>query len=275
MKAFEKLDGSTRVLSIVGDPIAQVKSPGGVTQALIDAGLNAVVIPCHVTPADLDVHMRGISVVKNFDGVIVTVPHKFAAYTHCATATERAQFLGAANVMRRNDDGSWHGDMCDGQAFVDGIRVAGCQPEGQTALLVGAGGAGSAIGLALLKAGVARLAIHDGDNARRDQLITRLQTRFGDKVGVGSSDPSGFTLIANATPMGMKAGDPLPVQSDKLRADMFVGDVITAPAVSPLVEAARALGCGTQTGGGMFAAVRELIQAFLLASGPLARAERS
>jgi shikimate dehydrogenase len=264
MKAFEKLDGSTRVLSIVGDPIAQVKSPGGVTQSLIDAGLNAVVIPCHVAPADLDVHMRGISVVKNFDGVIVTVPHKFAAYTHCTTATDRARFLGAANVLRRNDDGSWHGDMCDGQAFVDGIRVAGCHPEGQAALLVGAGGAGSAIGLALLEAGVARLAIHDGDTARRDQLI-----------GVGSSDPSDYTLVANATPMGMKTGDPFPVQTDKLHAGMFVGDVITAPAISPLIEAARAVGCATQTGGGMFAAVRELIQAFLLESGPLAHAQRT
>lgn len=58
---------------------------------------------------------------------------------------------------------------------------------------------------------------------------------------------------------------------DKLTAEMFVGDVITAPAVTPLIEAARCLGCATQVGGGMFAAVRDLILGFLLEEGPLER----
>ncbi len=271
MNSYASLNGETRVLAIIGDPIAQVKSPAGVTQALVERGRNAVLVPIHVTPADVDDFIRGASRAKNFDGIIVTVPHKFAAYRHCATATERAHFLGAVNILRRNADGGWHGDQLDGAGFVDGIRAAGCTPEGSRALLAGAGGAGSAIALALLEAGVAELAIHDDDAARRDALLARLEARYGDRVRPGSADPSGCTLVVNATPAGMRAGDPYPVQVDELTPAMFVGDVITAPAVTPLLEAARRLGCRTQVGGGMFTAVAKRMVDFLLEDGPLAR----
>jgi len=270
MSGFPELSGATRVVAIVGDPIRQVKSPAGVTGALVARGRNAVVVPMHVAPADLDAFLDGVQRAQNFDGVIVTVPHKFAAYRHCATATPRAHFVGAVNTLRRNSDGGWHGDQLDGEGFVNGIRAAGCIPAGQRALLAGAGGAGSAIALALLEAGVAALAIHDDDVARRDALVTRLRTRHGDKVTMGTADPAGFTLIVNATPAGMQPGDALPVRAEHLVRTMFVGDVITAPAVTPLLEAARAAGCATQVGGGMFAAVAALIVEFLLAEGPLA-----
>ncbi len=270
-QALAALNGETRVLAIIGDPIAQVKSPAGVTATLAERGRNAVLVPMHVSPADLDAVVHGLSLAKNFDGISITVPHKFAAYHLCASATERAHVLGAVNIMRRNADGSWHGDMCDGEGFVAAARAAGCRPEGQRALLVGAGGAGSAIALALLDAGVAELAVHDGDAARRDTLIARLCARHGDKVVAGSDDPSGFGVVVNATPAGMRAEDPLPLQVDKLAPGSFVGDVITVPAVTPLIQAARERGCLTQLGTGMFAAVRDRMIDFLLEAGPLAR----
>lgn len=271
MSQYATLSGETRVIAIIGDPIAQVKSPAGVTQALLDQGRNALVVPFHIKSADLNQLMQGISLVRNFDGVIATVPHKFSAYKYCASASERAHFLGAANVLRRNNDGSWHGDMLDGPAFVNGIRSAGCQPQGQRALLVGAGGAGCAIALELLEADVAELAVHDEDTQRRDTLLARLQARFEGRVRAGSSDPTGFTLVVNATPVGMQACDPYPVQVDKFTAAMFVGDVITSPAVTPMIEAARHAGCATQVGGGMFSANQEMMLKVLLEDGPLAR----
>lgn len=271
MNPYAKLSGETRVIAIIGDPIAQVKSPAGVTQALQEQGRNALVVPFHVKPADLDQLMQGISLVRNFDGVIATVPHKFSAYKYCATATDRSHFLGAANVLRRNPDGSWHGDMVDGPAFVSGIREAGCQPHGQRALLVGAGGAGCAIALELLEAGVAELAVHDEDAQRREALLARLNARFEGRVRAGSADPSGFTLVVNATPVGMQASDPYPVRVEKFTPAMFVADVITSPAVTPMIAAARELGCGTQVGGGMFSANQDMMLRVLLEDGPLAR----
>jgi shikimate dehydrogenase len=140
---------------------------------------------------------------------------------------------------------------------------------GARALQVGAGGAGSAIALALLEAGVAELALHDADATRRDALLGRLQERFGARVTAGSPDPAGFDLVANATPMGMRVGDPYPVEVAGLKPDTFVGDVVTRPAVPPLIDAARRAGCRTSTGSDMFAAVAVLIADFLGAEGPL------
>ena len=260
----ELLNGATRVHYIVGDPIAQVKSPAGVTQALHDRGHNACVVPAHVAPAHLATWQNGVSLAQNVDGIIVTVPHKFASFDLCATTSERASFLRTVNIQRRNPDGSWHGDMFDGLGFVEALRAQGGQPQGKRALLVGAGGAGSAIAHALVMAGVRELAIHDEDTLRRTTLVDRLAGLGQCPVLHGSANPVGFDLIVNATPVGMKASDPYPLEVEKLDASMFVGCVITAPAITPLIAAARAKGCKTVIGTEMFGCVRDLMVDFLL-----------
>lgn len=266
---LQTLSGATRVHYIVGDPIIQVKSPAGMTEAFEAAGRNAVCVPAHVAPADLATWYDGVRRARNVDGIIVTVPHKFASFAECASASERATFLGAVNTIRRRADGAWHGDMFDGLAFVQAMREAGCEPAGLSALLVGAGGAGSAIAHALVVAGVATLAIADDSDARRGALIGRLNAMEKCPVTQGSADPTGFDLVLNATPAGMKPGDPYPLEVGKLTSAQFVGCVITQPEVTPLIAAARALGCNTITGGEMFARVRDLMVDFLLAGESL------
>lgn len=258
------LDGASRIHFIVGDPIAQVKSPSGVSQAFQAAGLNAVCIPAHVAPADLAVWTAGVSLCKNVDGIIVTVPHKFAYFELCATTSDRGAFLKSINTLRRNPDGRWHGDMFDGLGYVKALALKGCSLQGQKALLVGAGGAGSAIAYSLATGGVRELAIHDEDTTRRDALVQRLASLGQCTVVAGSSDPTGFDIAINATPIGMKAGDPYPIDVSRFTPDMWVGCVITAPAVTPMIAAARALGCPTLTGTEMFAQVKDLMVEFLM-----------
>ena len=260
----QPLSGATRVHFIVGDPIAQVKSPAGVTQAFHDAGRNAVCIPAHVVPTELAAWCQGVSLARNVDGIIVTVPHKFSCFDLCATTSDRARFLQAVNTMRRNPDGSWHGDMFDGMGYVQALQSKGCDPRGQRALLVGAGGAGSAIAYSLMTAGVQELAVHDADAGRRDALVARLAGLGLGRVVAGSSDPTGFDIALNATPIGMQEGDPHPIDSAKFTPGQFVGCVITAPAVPPMIAAARARGCNTLTGADMFARVRDLMVQFLM-----------
>lgn len=260
---LDSYSGATRVIFIVGDPIAQVKSPAGLTRALRERAVDAVVVPAHVAPADLAAWAAAALAMRNCDGVIVTVPHKFAALALCAAASPRALSVGAANVLRHDTaSGGWFGDLCDGQGYVAGLRSAGCEPRGLRALLVGAGGAGSAIAHALVDAGVAALALHDADPARREALAHKLRG-YGSLLPLqGSTDPSGFDLVINATPAGMQVGDPLPVDVSRLSAQAFVGDVVTLPAITPLIAAALARGLGTLTGAGMFAAVCELMVDF-------------
>ena len=261
---LENFSGATRVHLIVGDPIAQVKSPFGVTQAFEQHGRDAICVPAHVAPADLTDWWAGTKRARNIDGLIVTVPHKFACTAFCDTLSERAAFLGTVNTVRRDAQGRWHGDMFDGLGYVRAMEKNGCVLKNKRALLVGAGGAGSAIAHSLVLAGVSELAIHDPDDQRRQSLIDRLNSLKLGKVSQGSPDPTGFDVAINATPIGMKEADPTPIDTTKIHSDMFVGCVITAPAITPLVAAARAKGCKTVTGAEMFAQVRELMVNFLL-----------
>lgn len=261
---LENLSGATRVHVIVGDPIAQVKSPFGVTQAFEAHGRDAICIPANVATKDLARWFEGISLARNVDGIIVTVPHKFDCHAFCATSSPRAQFLGAVNIIRRNADGRWHGDMFDGLGYVTAMQKQGCELPGKRALLVGAGGAGSAIAHSLVLAGVSELAIHDESTDRRESLIERLNSLQLARVFAGNSNPTGFDVAINATPVGMREGDPLPIDANAITADMFIGCVITVPAVPPLIAAARAKGCKTSTGADMFMQVRELMVKFLL-----------
>lgn len=256
-------NGETLVVPIVGDPIAQVKSPGLLTARLASMGENVVVVPAHVAPEAFSTFMAGLVATQNVPGLVITVPHKQAALGHCAALTERARMAASVNVMRRGDTG-WIGDNTDGMGYVAGILAAGGAVEGKRVLLVGAGGAGSAIAFEFLARGAGHLAIHEIDNARRDALIARLETVFPGKLSVGSSDPTGFDIVANATPLGMRKGDPLPVDVDKLHAGQFAACPITKPARSPFIEAAAAKGCLTMPGLGMFKAQEGLLVEALL-----------
>lgn len=260
---LERYSGATRIYPVVGDPIAQVKAPVGVTQAFEARGLDAICVPMQVAPGDFVAFMATMRAMKNCDGVIVTIPHKFAATDVCDTVTERARFLGTVNTIRRMPDGRLHGDMFDGLGFVVACRDNGCVFEGRKALLVGAGGAGTAVAHAIAEAGVASLGLAELDLARRDALVARLNAA-GFNVHAASSDPTGYEIVCNATPLGMRAADPLPVIGDKLDASMFVGDVVTKPEVPPLIELARARGCKTSTGSDMFGRVRDLLVDFLV-----------
>lgn len=266
---YPVLDGTTAVVPILGDPIAQVRSPDGVTRLLTARGSNTVVVPLRVAPEDLDRLVGAVGRSASVTGLIVTVPHKFAAYAHCATATDRAHRLGSVNVLRRNPDRSWHGDQLDGLALVRAATDAGCELPGASVLQVGAGGAGSAIALALLEAGVAELALHDADHRRRDTLVRTLAENFPGRVVARPPDPVGRDVVVNATPMGMRPEDPLPLPVERLSPSTFVADVVTSPAVPPLIEHGRRIGCRTQTGLDMFAAVGVLLADFLVADGRL------
>lgn len=261
---LDSYSGATRVIFIAGDPIAQVKSPAGVTRLLRERGGDKVVVPAHVKPGDLAAFLAVAQRMPNVDGVIATVPHKFELAALCTDGTARARSIGAVNVARRGPQGGWFGDMCDGDAYVAGLRQHGFDPRGKRALLVGAGGAGSAIAHALVDAGVADLALHDLDAVRRDTLQEKIAGYGALAARSGTADPHGFDLVINATPAGMQPGDPLPVDAARLEAGIFVGDVITAPEVTPLLAAARARGCRTMTGIDMFRAVGERIAAFYL-----------
>ena len=257
------LNGATRIHVTIGDPIAQVKSPAGITQGFAARGHDALMIPLQVRPADLEDFFKLAKKLPTLDGIVITVPHKPFAFRHCEIVSERARVLEVCNVMRRDKDGRWSGDMTDGGGFIAALKRNSFDARGKRALQIGAGGAGSAIALALTMEG-ASVTLCDLDTAKRDALIARLG-RHGHKVTPADKpDPSGFDLVVNATPAGMKTGDPLPVDASKIAANTFVADIITMPLVTPLLQAAHAKGCAIQNGVQMFEAQVDFITEFLM-----------
>ena len=261
---FNQLSGATRLFPIIGDPVKYAESPMRLTRTFGERRHNGMCIPMQVSAESLDVVMAGLGATPNVDGILVTMPHKRTAFAHCTTSSERARLLGVVSVIRRNLDGTWHGDMLDGLAFVKAQKDHGASIEGARALLVGAGGAGSAIAIALLEAGVRELVIHDTDEARVTGLLDLLTDLGEGRVEAGPPDPTGCDLVFNATPMGMEDGDPLPVDAALLTSSMFVGDVIAGHGVTPFIEAAQAAGGKTANGGQMVEAVQDLMADFML-----------
>lgn len=261
---FDHLSGASRLFPIIGEPIIYVQSPKWLTRTLGERGHNGVCVPMQVTEDTLDVVMAGLTATPNVDGILVTMPLKQAAFAYCATSAQRASALGVVSVIRRNPDGTWHGDMLDGLAFVKAQIDHDAVVEGKRALLLGAGGAGSAIAVALLEAGVKELVINGRNPAHVQSAIDLLDGVGTGEVRAGSNDPTGFDLVLNATPLGMAEGDPMPVDVSLLTPSVFVGDVISGHGVTGFIAAAQAAGCGTATGDHMVEAVQDLMADFML-----------
>jgi shikimate dehydrogenase len=253
------IDGSTRLIGILGDPIAQVKAPAVLNPLLAARGLNAVLVPLRVPVANFDGVMAGLGAILNLDALVITVPHKVAVLRHVEWPSARARQVGAANVVRREPDGAWAADITDGLGFVGAARAAGFEPAGRTALVVGSGGVGAAITHALIEVGAARVVVTDTVAGKAEALAARLGAT------AGTADPRGYDLVVNATPMGMRPEDPLPFDPTALSARQFVGEVITLPEMSPLLRAARARGCRFSTGPGMVEAQATHIADFITA----------
>lgn len=258
-----QLNGSTRLYFVVGHPIKQVKSPEGVTQELVNKGLNAIVSPADVTPENFAGFMEHSKNMLNTDGLIVTVPHKISALQSCDKVTERAQFIGAVNTIRRCAEG-WEGDMLDGTGMVEAILEKNILLKDKRVILAGAGGAGKAIAFELLLAGVAELAIFDVDASRQQQLVEQLSHLKKGLVIAHDNNPKGFDVVVNATPMGMNGDLSAAFQLEELTAHMAVADVVTSPAETPFLKHATQLGCMAVKGTDMFVKVRDLMVNFLL-----------
>lgn len=161
--------------------------------------------------------------------------------------------LGAANFARRNPDGTLTGTNTDGAGFLVGLRDHGFDPAGKRAILCGTGGVGRAIAFALSRAGLSRLDLMNRDRAKAAALAADLrlaapacQVHLAEEGAVAMAD-----LLINATSLGMKPGDPLPLDPAGLGAQTTVAEVIVQPAMTPLLQHAANLGCPVIGGAAM------------------------
>jgi len=259
------INGSTRLYAIIGDPITQVRSPQVLNPRFAAAGLNAVLVPVHVRPELFEETVIGLMAIGNLDGIIATVPYKARIMPFIGNVLPMAAQVGAANALRRDPDGSWSGDMFDGRGLVRGLRDASIPLEGRRVMLVGAGGAGSAVAVALADARVAVITIFDVEASKAQALADRVAAVFPScSVRAGPVLIPGHDMLINATPIGMAPGDGLPMALDGLTPNILVIDVIHKPGATPFVDQARALGCQAFDGHLMLNGQAEELAAFFI-----------
>jgi shikimate dehydrogenase len=241
--------GTTSLIAHIGYPTHTFKSPMIYNPYFEREGIDAVVVPMGCRPGDYPALLRAVFTLTNIQGALITMPHKVSTVDLLDEASPTVRIAGACNAVRRGDDGRLIGDMFDGEGFVRGMRRKGFDPKGARALVVGSGGVGSAIAAALAEAGVAAIGLFDAGPALAEALARRLREHYPQlEVVTGSKDPAGYGIVVNATPLGMKDGDPLPVDVARLDASAFVGEVVMRQEITPFLRAARERGCRTQVG---------------------------
>lgn len=243
------LSGRTDLFAIVGDPIAQAGSPTVFNTEFRRLGRHAVLVPMQVSTQDFPSFMGGARAIRNLRGIIVTTPHKTAAMQHVDALGPQAHKTRSVNVIRCQPDGSWFGENFDGMGFLSGLGNAARELTGKHVLIVGLGGAGRAIALAVAGMNVERIRLHDVKHQEAARVCGDLRkAAAGFSVETGDPDPSSFDVVVNCTPLGMSPSDPLPIDPQKLRPASLVIDLVIDPEMTPLLKAAAQKSCRVHSG---------------------------
>jgi shikimate dehydrogenase len=243
------ITGHTRLIAHLGVPTESFKAPMIYNPWFENKGIDVVVVPMGCEAEDYPAFLPLVFRLRNIAGALITMPHKVTTVGLLDEKSSTVSICGACNAVRRDGNGRLVGDMFDGEGFVRGALRKGCRIEGESALVVGSGGVGSAIAASLAKEGIARLGLYDTNGQAADKLATSLLNHYPDlDIATGSKDPADHAIVVNATPLGMQAGDPLPLDVERIDPSSFVGEVVMKQEETPLLAAARARGCVTQVG---------------------------
>jgi shikimate dehydrogenase len=243
------ITGKTTLIAHLGYPTEAFKAPMIYNPWFEMKGIDAVVIPMGVKASDYASFLKNLFRLTNIRGALVTMPHKVTTAGLMDELTTTAKVAGSCNAILLRPDGSLLGDMFDGAGFVRGVMRKGRKIAGARALVVGSGGVGSAIAASLAAAGATTIGLFDASTASAEALGGRLRQHYPAlNVTTGSKDPDGFDIVVNATPMGMNAGDPLPIDIDRVAPGTFVGEVVMKAEFTPLLQRAIEKGCPVQVG---------------------------
>ena len=247
------LSGRTRLMGVIGHPIAHSLSPR-MHNVAFAVGKNDngeaeyAYVAMDVRPERLPAAVAGLSAL-GFVGFNVTMPHKEAILPLVDELDETARLAGAVNTVVVGEGGLLRGLNTDGSGFVEACGEAGVSFAGRRVLILGAGGAAAAVAVAVLGEGVSRLYIANRTARKAGELRAKLsEVALGAEVLACSIDELGAVVeevevLINATYLGMKDGDPLPFLAGSLSAEKIVCDAVyLAGRETELIRRAREAG---------------------------------
>lgn len=249
--------GSGRVYAeVIGDPIAQSKSPAIHNFWLAKLGIDAEYRACHVRAEELAEYFRERNADDEWRGCNVTMPHKQAVLPLLDSLEPAAERIGAVNTITMRDH-YLIGDNTDGVGFMEPLREFDTAQTYKFASLIGAGGAARAIADALTEADFSLIS-YSRDPAKAEREIGRYVRDKGLMCDIASlaerpyqgieSHPDRLDVLVNASPLGMAGYPPLDLDVGSLVPSTIVYDIVTSPAETPLLKVARAAGLPTIDG---------------------------
>ena len=244
---------------VIGDPIAQSKSPRIHKHWLGRLGMEGDYRACRVEAGDLEDYLARRREDPDWRGCNVTMPHKQAVIDHLDALNPLAERIGAVNTVVRNANGMLTGYNTDATGFLEPLRDVLAQTHWfRMARVLGTGGAARAIVTALVDEGVT-VVLAGRDPTKARALLDELDpagehhaadlAQFAQPTDFAFDDREGcFDLIVNASPLGMAGQPPLAFDLSHAPPGSIVYDIVTHPVETPLLQAARATGMRTVDG---------------------------
>lgn len=256
------IDGRTQLVGLLGWPVEHSLSPAMHNAAFEALGLNWRYIALPVPPGCESTAVRGLTVL-GFRGANVTVPHKTAVACSLDQLTDEARALGAVNTLfvGRGDEGEslLVGHNTDHWGLVDALIRFGFDPQGETVVVVGAGGAARAAVYGLLRAGARRITVLGRSLERTERLVRDLEDGRGRLTAETLTDETlvematHSALLVHATPVGMEPDVERSIWPDDVRfpAETLAYDLVYVPRKTQLLRQANASGAPCLGGLGM------------------------
>lgn len=256
-----RIDGHTQLFALFGSPVGHSGSPAMYNYTFARLGINAAYLAFDV---QIDQLPDVIQAVKTFHigGFNVTMPCKTAITQYLDELSPAAKLIGACNTVVVTEDGKLVGNNTDGIGFVRNLKENGVDVKGKKIVLLGAGGAATAIACQTVLDGATELHIfnrkdeffanaeHTVEKIKAEGLnctvdVTDLADEEALKNAIANAD-----ILVNATKVGMKPldGQSL-VKKEYFRPELVVADTVYNPKETQLIQEAKAAGCKAAIGG--------------------------
>ncbi|HMK44563.1 MAG TPA: shikimate dehydrogenase [Dissulfurispiraceae bacterium] len=249
---MSEIGATTRIAALFGHPVAHSKSPRMHNAAFREFGMDCRYVAFDVDPGQLAAAVAAVRALGLL-GVNLTIPHKEAVLSMLDEVDAEVQFIGAVNTIV-NRQGRLIGYNTDGRGFMRSLKEAGVDVAGKRVLILGAGGAARAVAAYIVRE-AASVVVANRTRGRAGQLVGDLN-QIRSIVTTAELSEAGqeaflkdIHLVINATSLGLKESDPLPLDVDALTADQVVCDLIYHP--TAFLQKAAARGARVLDGSGM------------------------
>lgn len=272
--AIRAVTGTTRLFGCIACPTDHVRAPMIFNRIFTERDIDAVMVPFEFPTERLAEGIKGLKALGNFKGAAVTIPHKLNLAALCDELGPGARAAAAVNAVRFAADGHLLGDNFDGHGFVAGLlgeNPTDVAPEEilkeKSILIIGAGGAARAIALSLAERPVSRIDVMNRTHSRAEEAV-QLVHKLGGNTKVYAIKSSvidfyAYDMVINATPLGLRENDEMPLDINLLRTDCLVCDIIMIPERTRLILTAQQSGRPVHIGRYMLDYQVDLIGTFI------------